>query len=290
MAFTQKLLTFQFSLATGNFEGGGNTASASGLWASTTIEIVGNEGGSSMSNCAIYGLPLSMMNQLSTVGTQVNQRTNNTVTVSAGDAETGMSVVYTGKIFTAFVDAQAMPRACFRMTGNVGGGYWGSKQVPPISKSGSQDVASMMQTLAGQMGMQFENNGVNVKLSNPYYPGTPWNQAWRIAKHANVDMVVDRGTMAICPAGKPRAGAATLISSETGMVGYPAFRDAAIIVKALFNPTVKPNGTIQVQSTITPACGMWKVNKIVYELESVPHGRWFMTMEAVPPTDDHTPS
>ena len=73
-----------------------------------------------------------------------------------------------------------------------------------------------------------------------------------------------------------------LISPQTGMRGYPAFNQNAVVVTALFNPAVKPYGNIQIQSDITPACGTWKVNRLTYELESLtPHGRWFMTVEAV---------
>jgi len=133
------------------------------------------------------------------------------------------------------------------------------------------------------MGLTFENNGVSVKLSNPYYSGSPWTQAVRLAQHANVDMVVDRGILAISPRGKPRSGDAVLISPETGMVGYPAFRENSIIVKSIFNPAVKVGGQIQVESSLTPANGTWIVNRMVLDLECLmPHGRWFQTIEATP--------
>jgi hypothetical protein len=79
-----------------------------------------------------------------------------------------------------------------------------------------------------------------------------------------------------------RAGDPVLISPETGMVGYPTFVSPNIVVKALFNPNVKYQGLIQVQSELTPACGMWKVIKLDLDLEaSVPHGKWFLTAEAI---------
>jgi hypothetical protein len=52
-------------------------------------------------------------------------------------------------------------------------------------------------------------------------------------------------------------------------------------VKALFNPNVKYQGLIQVQSELTPACGIWKVIKLDLDLESgVPHAKWFLTANA----------
>ena len=45
---------------------------------------------------------------------------------------------------------------------------------------------------------------------------------------------------------------------------------------------VKYQGLIQVQSELTPACGTWKVIKLDLDLEaSVPHGKWFLTAEAI---------
>jgi hypothetical protein len=184
-------------------------------------------------------------------------------------------------IYRGWVDAQQMPQVCYRLVAKPGGGYWAVKPVPPISKPGPQDVATMLQALAGQMGLQFENNGVKVKLTNPYYPGAPWSQALEIAKHANIDMTVDRGTMAIMPPGQPRSGDAVLISPQTGMVGYPMWDDQRVVVKTLFNPSVSQNGTIQIQSDITPACGKWRVYQIHYKLDCLmPRGEWFQIIEA----------
>ncbi|MGJ2639725.1 hypothetical protein ACR8HR_22490, partial [Salmonella enterica subsp. enterica serovar Paratyphi A] len=59
---------------------------------------------------AIYGLPLSLMNQLSNVGRDLNKSLLNTITVQAGDDEMGMHLVFQGQIFRAFVDARAMPK------------------------------------------------------------------------------------------------------------------------------------------------------------------------------------
>ena len=281
VAFTKKLINVSFSLGQGVFSGGGNSSQVTGLRVAADIEMNGAPSTGTM-HLAIWGLPLSLMNQLSTVGTQKTQQGKNEVQVYAGDAESGMSLVYSGLIFDAFVDAQNMPDVCFRLTGSPGGGFHAAKPVPPTSKSGPQDVAGMLSTLAQQMGLQFENNGVNVKITNPYYPSSAWNQALAIAQDANIHLYVERGTMAITPIGKTRPGN-VYISRETGMVAYPAFRQATVIVKALFNPSVSVGATMTVKSDLTPANGDWMIIQIIYELDaSMPHGRWFMTLVGTP--------
>ena len=93
--------------------------------------------------------------------------------------------------------------------------------------------------------------------------------------------MIDRKTLAIWPAGGSRPGSPTLVSKDTGMVGYPTFQQAALVVKTLFNPAIKPGGQIQVKSQIEAACGIWTVNKIRYELDTLtPRGRWFQEIYA----------
>jgi hypothetical protein len=299
MSFTQKLLQANISLSQGNFSGGGNsisvTATESGagtingnalatiLRMSAHIEVIGGVSSGQL-ELAIYGLPLETMNQMSNVGYQFNEYGKNTISLLAGDSASGMTLVYQGKIFDAYVDANNQPQVCFRLNALPSGVSDAVTPVPPISLQGSQDVAQMMGKLAQQMGLTLENNNVNVKLSNPYYGGSPWTQAVQIARHANINMAVDRGTMVIVPSDQPRtSGGTPLVSAETGMVGYPAFRQKVIVVKTLFTPAIQILGEFQVKSTLTPANGTWKSFHLIHELEcAMPHGRWFTTIEAVP--------
>lgn len=281
MSFSEKKITVNFNLANGSFgDGKNNTATISGLRTSAIIQATGGASNSNM-NLSIWGLPLSMMNQLSTVGTQLNARYDNAVTVEAGDDESGMTLVFGGRIFEAFVDGNSQPNVAFRVQA-APGPFVAVKPVPALSVRGSADAAGMMGNLAKQMGFAFENNGVNVKLANPYFGGTAWTQAMAIARHGNFDLIFERNAMVISPRGKPRQGDAILIAPETGLVGYPQFSEAKVIVRCLFNPAVKQLGLVEVKSDLTPANGKWQVLAIVYELEAqIPNGKWFMTLELI---------
>ena len=95
MAFSQKRITVQFDLANGEFEGGGNSAEVAGLRVSCNIVNCGQ--GSGQAEISIWGLPLALMNQLSTVGSQYLQMNKNHISVLAGDDETGQNVVVVGE-------------------------------------------------------------------------------------------------------------------------------------------------------------------------------------------------
>lgn len=275
MSFTKKRIVTDISLASGQFSiGGGNNAALRGLRTSCIIEV---NGGFSQSNMqmAIYGLPLSLMNQLSNVGRNLNKSLLNTITVQAGDDEMGMHLVFQGQIYSAFVDARAMPEVAFRIQA-IPGGFEKVKPATPMSFKGSGNVSQMMSQIAGQMGLAFEDNGVNVKLANPYYAGTPFQQAANIARDAGIEWIIDRGTLAISPPGTPRQGGAVLISPTSGLVGYPMFNEAQVICQILFNPAVKMGGEVEIQSDLTAANGKWIVNQLVHYLDAeVPKGKWF---------------
>jgi hypothetical protein len=283
MAFTQKVLQASFSLANGSFAGGGNSAtvtgeSATNLRMSATIVVAGSSNPGNM-ELAIYGLPLSLMNQLSTVGNQYWQMAKNSITLSAGEVGGQMSVVFQGQIFNAFVDAAAMPQVAFRLTCNPGGaGFNAMKPVAPISFQGPKKASDMLSQLAGQMGFSFENNGVKTMLTNPYYPGNAWTQAWRIARHAGADLWVERGVMAVAPAGTSRTNSPSTLAPPK-MVGYPAFKESGIIVKSYFDPSYSVGNDVTVTSSLTPASGKWNIIQIIHELDCfMPHGKWFSTL------------
>lgn len=282
MAFTEKQIRVVFSLANGQFEGGGNSAQIDGLRVSLQAQIAAYPSFGT-AHVAIYGLPLSTMQQLSTVGPQWNARYKNEISVLAGDAETGMSLVFTGVIYNGLVDAAQMPDVALRVTAATGA-FDAVNPADATSINGSADAAGMIQRLASQMGFSFYNNGVTVKLASPYYYGSAWNQMVEIAEHGNFDIIVDFNTVTVTPRGVPRPGQTTpLISPATGLVSYPSFVENRLILRSLFNPNVIPLGAIEVQSSLTPACGRWQVIMIDHDLDSVtPNGNWFSTYTCVP--------
>ncbi|MEX3614582.1 MAG: hypothetical protein VB141_12715 [Burkholderia gladioli] len=154
------------------------------------------------------------------------------------------------------------------------------KPVGALSYTGVADTADIMATLAKSMGYTFENNGVSVKLSNPYFPGTALDQVKSCARAANIYYTIDRGVLAIWPKTQHRAVGPVEISAATGMIGYPAFSGQGVILRTEFNPNVQLGGRVNVKSELSVANGMWVILSIVHELESeTPDGKWLTQIE-----------
>jgi len=264
------------------FAEGGNTVKLEGHRASATIKMAG---GLSMAEAQIrvYGMTMSLMNQLSTLGRVRLAAMNNTVSVSAGNSEDGMGVVFQGTITQAWADFKGSPEVPFHIVAQSG--MTAALQIiPPSSFTGSADVATIMSGLATQMGFTFENNGVNAKLANPYFPGTALQQAQACAQAAGIEMVIVNGVLAIMPRGVARGGQIALINAKTGMVGYPAFTGNGIAIQTEFNPSVSFQGLVKVESDLTPANGQWRVINMMHDLAAqTPGGAWFSFIECTEP-------
>jgi hypothetical protein len=286
VAFTQKALSFQFSPQSSS--SGGTNLTFTGLRSEVKIVKVSAGGpGDSVPymDGSIYGLTLSDMNSMNQIFVpQPTGYNKNSVTVQAGDAGGQPTTVFTGNVYHAWMDAQSMPDVSFRFSA-TSTGVEKYKPVPPTSVAGSTDVATLMGQLATTAGYQFENNGVNVKMSNPYLAGTIVTQIKTLARHAGIEHVIHLGKLAIWPPGMSRQGATTIISPDTIMVGYPVqIMVWGIIVRVLWSPTIDVGQKVTVQSSVTPASGPYTVFKEEDDLAAqMPHGPWFATLSLIKP-------
>jgi hypothetical protein len=92
-----------------------------------------------------------------------------------------------------------------------------------------------------------KNNGVDVTLQSPYFPGTAWQQVQRVIQAANCAAAYDdvSKTLTIWPkTGGSPTGNAVVFSPETGMIGYPEFEQNRIRVRTVFAPGVRGAGSI----------------------------------------------
>lgn len=234
-----------------------------------------NAGGiDSTLDMSIYGLPLSVMNQLSTYGTQLNLLPKNQITLMAGD-DAGLSQIYSGSIIVCVVDFH-QPEAAMRITANAAAAF-SAASAQPASFSGTVDAATAMQSLASLMGLSFENNGVSVQLSNSYFYGSPRDQYNTIREHANISATISNGVLAIWPKFKNRNGQAVALSPNDGsLIDYPAYTATGVMLRALFNPSFEIGRQVTVSgSQLTPVNTSWNVYSVNHLLDAQsPGGKW----------------
>lgn len=272
-----KQLRFVLTLQTGKFgSSNNNQLTLQGLWAVADIE----KGGGAMMprlKAKIYGVSQSDMNSACTLQWKTGLLMTNTVEVYAIDGQQE-TLVFIGNIINAWGDYLGMPDV-FLMVQAQGGFAQQLQSAPPSSFKGQVDVATVMGQLANNMGLVFENNGVNVKMQDVYLANTNLEQAKELADSAGIDLYLDDNTLAITPRAQPRnTSQIPLISSQTGMIGYPPFDGIGVNFRTLFNPAIKFGGSIKIQSDVQQACGQWVATSIAHHLDTQPGGAWHSTV------------
>lgn len=296
MALIRRLIDVTFELGTGSYgEGGFNTVTLSGLRVSANVQ---NAGGRSMgeANVRIWGMSLSKMNQLSTLGMVVTAQRRNQITLAAHNEGEPPATFFQGTMLDAWADLNSQPDVAFIVSAQTGL-FEAMKPGTPISIRGSADVASMLSGIAAQMNFPFVNFGVNAKLSNSYFGGSLRDQATRIVEQSGIQWnALEKSVLAIWPPGGSRGGAIPVVSAETGMIGYPSFTANGIMLKTLFNPSIGLGTRLSVKSSLqtilsraekpsnpAQASGEWVVYKIDHQLESLlPRGKWYSSILAAP--------
>lgn len=278
--FTKKRIELTITLGSGQFgEDVGDTVTISD--ARIMCDLV-NPGGESMGMCnlRVWGLKQSTMNKLTTIGT-INRavRVKNTIAISAGDTENGMQLVFKGVIYDAWADYNGSPDVPFIVVAYAGLDI-AVKPVDSTSFAGSTSVATIMQKFAEDAGLSFEDNGVKVQLSNPYFSGDTLNKIRMCARAAGINYTIDRGTLAIWGTNQSRQGNVPAVGPDSGMVGYPSLSSKGVTVRMVFNWNVKLGGDIKLTSSIPMANGTWRVFNVSHSLSSeLPDGPWFTTAD-----------
>jgi hypothetical protein len=291
MSFVKRNLVFQIQLQGDTFSSGANTLSLQGIRSRATIQSVigGDTAFGGMAVVQIWGMKPEDMAKLSTLGLSAGIFTKNLISIQAGDqASDNYSEVFSGGIFSARINYNAMPDVsleliCYATINEQ------MQSIPGTSAAGSSNVAAMLQGICASCSppLNFINNGVTAVLANHAVGGSPAQQIKDICLAAGICYVMQpAGTLTIWPRDKNRDGTIISISPETGMVGYPEYREYGIDVAMLFNPEVEVGRQITIQTSIPPPGksnppipglpGTFYINTVAHDLSAeLPGGPWF---------------
>lgn len=275
---TKNELKFVITLGTGKFGSSNNNQII--LQGFRAIAEIDKAGGLQMGTlrAKIYGVAQSDMNNVTTLTWQPNTYIPNTVEVYAvdGQAET---LVFAGNIVNAWGDYQSMPDVFLSIQANTA--FLNSlKAVPPRSFKGTVDIATIMGQIAYDMGYSFENNSVNVKMTDIYLANTGLEQAKELANAAGIGLYIDDTVLAITQSPYiPRNGIIPLVSKRTGLIGFPTFDSVGVNFQTLFNRSISFGGSIKLETDIQRAAGQWVITSVNHRLESEkPGGAWFSSI------------
>jgi hypothetical protein len=281
VAFTEKLLRFTFQLGSGTFNGtNANVMTLEGLRATAQIILntsTANIPGGVSAIAVLFGMTLGQINQLSVAGQIYRDASvgKNYMLIEANDG-TGYTTAFSGKIMEAVPQFAQQPQVAFVVSATATR-EMSLKPVAPNTFKGATDVAQIMQSLAQTAGLKLENNGVDVKLSNPYFWGDIITQIVTCAKAANINSHIDpvAKVLAIWPKNATRAGDPIMISPSNESINYPEFQNIQVRIRTLFNPALQIGKQMRIQSQLTAANGLFEIIQAEHSLSSkMPDGFW----------------
>lgn len=286
--FTAKQLRFTFTLANNaTFAGtNSNVLTVTGLRATAEIKGSGLPAFPE-AQITVWGMKKDDMVSLTALQFQPLAMLRNTIKVEANSGQ-GWSTVFTGQIVTAGPDWDNMPDVPLNVSARLLA-FESLNPAAATSYTGTTDVATVVSSLASQMGKAFYNNGVTTQLSNPYFAGTLANQLRKVCLQAGIDCYNDPSSdvIEICPKGVPRATPSFNLSPSSGLVGQPKldYNRGFVNVRAYFNPAFRFGGPLSVSGSVVPtANGSWCIGTITNSLSSLmPGGPWFSQMLLYPP-------
>lgn len=286
MALVQRQIDITFQLGKGAFgeDGISDTVTLQGHRVQTAITgIIGP--GMGVANVRLFGLKPTLWQQLASLNQAAEALRRNRLVISAGDAGEALATVFNGQITLSQYDANAQPDTALNVTAHAGL-LEAVKPAQARSYPGVTRADVVLYNLAQEMGLAFENGGVDAVFAKLYLPpSSPREQVERVVQAAKAEFVIDGQTLAVWPKGGSRGGLIPVISPDTGMVGYPNYSTSTsggwLSVTTLFNPNIRIGGVVEVQSSLKVANGKWVTHDIRHELDAeMPGGHWFTKFEA----------
>lgn len=260
---------------------GNNTIVFEGLRVIAQIQS-GNGSVSPFAKIQIFNLNLNAINQLTKIKWNTDREGNFNFVKLEANINGEYSTVYEGTIHFAYPNFGSVPDVVLTIDSSIAMNHQ-INAVAPTSYKGEVDVAQAINALCQQMGMRFENNGVNAKVSNPYLPQTALEQVRALCTATNTSLYMDLNTIAITPQGKAREVQIPVISPQSGLIGYPTpLMQGGVTFSCLYDPLLKFGGLVEIQNSLIEAAnGRWLIQGLSLSLESgVPNGKWQADIQA----------
>ena len=270
MTFAKRQIDLQFS-------DGNGTVTLEGLRCHAVIQKPGGINNSDNLELRVWGMPLELMNQFSSIGMNAALINTRVITVHAGTIGKVIANVFQGHILRSYIDFSSAPDVCFVVSA-VTALIDRVLAVSPNSYPGAQNAETLITSLGASAGYAVNNNGAHAIVRNQYVSGSVIAQIETIARAAAIPMRIEGQNIFIWSNDGFRDIVNIDLGPSTGMIGYPSYWESGFIVKSEFNNMIQVGRQITLSSAIPKSNGTWPVQAASHELATLmPDGPWFTT-------------
>lgn len=260
MSYSKKDIRVIFQLGAGSFSAGGNTKIVSGLACSFNIEQVAAPDFCKAQG-KIYNMNIDDIAKLTTLSFEplaVEKR--NIIKIETTDNNIDYTTVFIGEIENAFGDFNAAPDIALNINA-MSGTYAMKLPASPLSAKGSTPVKDLLNKLVTQAGYKLETD-ITASVNNIYLQGSLMQQIYSVARAIGAKVIIDNDVLRVMKKDESLKNGTVLINAGSGLIGYPTFSNQGIILSCEYNPLIKQQGLIQVESVVPKSTGTWRVIKL----------------------------
>lgn len=274
MSFQKRQISLQFTTADDK------VINLEGLRASLVTVNTGGTYPVASIQMRVYGMTLDQMNQLSSGGSKLVAIQKINVTVLAGDENGVLGQLFSGGVFSSYIDLSGMPEAAFICAAQAGM-YERANPVAPNSWKGTQNAEDVISALAKTIGFTVNvAPGTHAVIQNQYTYGSAMSQIQKIAQAACLAYTIENNTISLYPNDGTRDSREIDVSPKNGLVGYPTYYESGFIIKTQYNPDLLVGRTVNLTSQIPKANGKWIIFESTHQLSTLtPDGPWFTTVK-----------
>lgn len=278
-SFQHRRLRYTFKMASGSFSKEGDPDTYVFEDYRSELEVESN-GGYEFSTCKLrlFGIDQTIMNRLFILNYQNIEYMRNALTIEATNNNGEFAVIFVGEIFLSMADYTGAPDVPLIVEARSG---LITSLTPPEdnpSYPGAYKVSDMMRSLAYQLGLDFENAGVEETLTDQYLWGSPIQKIQSIAQASRIQYwyLPERNLLVIAPMGSARTSVPVEVNLETGLVGWPTKVIIGVEFTSLFNPAIAQGCLVFIDSDVPSCNGEFYIIRLSHKLSSeIPGGPWF---------------
>lgn len=281
MSFNKKDIRVTFQLSAENFNSAGNTKIVSGLACTFNIEQVAAPDFCKAQG-KIYNMNIDDIAKLTTLSFEplaVEKR--NLIKIETTENNIDFTTVFVGEIENAFGDFNSTPDIALTINA-MSGTYAMKLPASPLSNKGATPVKDLFNKLVIQAGYKLETN-ITASVNNIYLQGSIMQQIYALARTIGAKVIIDNDILRVMKKDESLKNGTVLINAKSGLIGHPTFSNQGIILSCEYNPRIKQQGLIQVESIVPKATGTWRVIKLNHIIAAnIPAGGdWKTQIEAV---------
>lgn len=275
--YSKKELRYEFALSNGSFDKKGNDKiSIDNVKSSFRVGSYGSYGGV-QSEIMIFGLSLDRLAMLSGKGIGVwtpAQDTSISVYV-------GVNKIFSGGIFASYANMNGQPETALIMNA-VAGLSLKTSSSSAFSQPGAVPVSTMLGAICNIFGFKLNAYGIDgVIAQNPNFAGSPMDQIRDICLAHGLRYQIFDNVVTVWPEKSVVDDVVPLVSSESGLIGYPVFSQNGITFQTQFSTLLSQGRVIELVTSLPNASGRYLLNVVEHFLSSwTEGGSWHTVCQA----------